>query len=192
MTAPVCTVIAGPNGAGKTTFALKYLRGAGHCDNFVNADLIAAGLSPLVPEKETIAAGRLFLREVHRFIADRESFAFETTLSGRRYLKLIRELVADGWEVHLVYLWLPSVAACLERVAERVARGGHNIPPETIERRYFRSVANLLGEYSAACNSVVCIDNSISGPSIIFQQAKTERTVLNAERFERMLRSVER
>ena len=182
MTAPVCTVIAGPNGAGKTTFALKYLRGAGHCDNFVNADLIAAGLSPLVPEKETIAAGRLFLREVHRFIADRASFAFETTLSGRRYLKLIRELVADGWEVHLVYLWLPSVAACLERVAERVARGGHNIPPETIERRYFRSVANLLGEYSMACTATVCFDNSESQPFPIFRQSEGVRVVLDNTR----------
>ena len=191
MTAPVCTVIAGPNGAGKTTFALKYLPGAGHCDNFVNADLIAAGLSPLVPEREAVAAGRLFLHEIHRFIADRESFAFETTLSGRSYLKLIRQLVTDGWEVHLVYLWLPSVAACIERVAERVARGGHHIPAETIERRYFRSVANLLGDYSSACHSVVCIDNSVSGSSIIFQQAGTERTIQDAVQFERMLRSVE-
>lgn len=186
MTAPVCTVIAGPNGAGKTTFALKYLRGAGHCDNFVNADLIAAGLSPLVPEKETIAAGRLFLREVHRFIADRASFAFETTLSGRSYLRLIRELIIAGWEVHLVYLWLPSVAACLERVAERVARGGHNIPQQTIERRYARSVANLLGDYAAACTSAVCIDNSVADSRVIFVQRGDARTVIDAERFDRL------
>ena len=133
----------------------------------------------------------IYSQEIQRFIADRESFAFETTLSGRSYLKLIRQLVAGGWEVHLVYLWLPSVAACIERVAERVARGGHNIPAETIERRYFRSVANLLGDYSSACHSVVCIDNSQSGASIIFQQAGTERTIQNADQFERMLRSVE-
>lgn len=184
MTAPVCTVIAGPNGAGKTTFALKYLRGAGQCDKFVNADLIAAGLSPLAPEREAVSAGRLFLSEIHRFIQARESFAFETTLSGRSYLKLIRELVADGWEVHLVYLWLPSVAACVERVAERVARGGHNIPSETIERRYFRSVENLLGEFSVSCTSLVCIDNSVADAHVIFTQRGDIRTIEDVYRFE--------
>ena len=91
MAAPVCTVIAGPNGAGKTTFALTYLVGAGHSRNFVNADLIAAGLSPLDPDREALEAGRLFLREVRRFIANRESPAFDTTLSGRIYLPMIRE-----------------------------------------------------------------------------------------------------
>ena len=186
MTAPVCTVIAGPNGAGKTTFALNYLRGAGRCDNFVNADLIAAGLSPLVPEREAIEAGRLFLREVRRFVVARESFAFETTLSGRSYLRLIREMRANGWDVDLVYLWLPSVAACVERVAERVARGGHDIPTETIRRRYGRSVNNLLGAYSAACTATVCFDNSDFPWHPIFTQTGGVRVVLDNDRMQQL------
>jgi len=189
MKVPVCTVIASPDGAGNTTFALNYLRGAGHCDNFVNADLIAAGLSPLVPEKEAVAAGRLFLHEIQRFIADRESFAFETTLSGRSYLRMIRDLVANGWEVDLVYLWLPSVEACLERVAERVARGGHNIPSDVIDRRYYRSVANVLGDYGTSCSSVVCVDNSLTEACLIFRQAGENRTIEDIDRFDLMKRS---
>jgi predicted ABC-type ATPase len=192
MTAPVCTIIAGPNGAGKTTFALTHLRGAGKCDNFVNADLIAAGLSPLVPEREAVAAGRLFLSEIDRFIAARESFAFETTLSGRSYLKMIRQMVSEGWEVDLVYLWLPNVASCIERVAERVARGGHHIPSDVIERRYYRSVANVLGQYSEACSTVVVIDNSQPGAKIIFEQAGRSRIVEDAMKFEEMARGAER
>ena len=184
MTLPICTIVAGPNGAGKTTFALTYLTDAGRSRNFVNADLIAAGLSPLAPDREAIEAGRLFLREVQRFIADRESFAFETTLSGRSYLRMIHELIADGWDVHLVYLWLPSVAVCRERVAERVTRGGHDIPAATIERRYFRSVQNLLNLYSSACTATICYDNSQSLPHAIFTQTCDVRSIHDVARFE--------
>jgi len=97
MTTSTCSIIAGPNGAGKTTFALTYLRESIDCDNFVNADLIAAGLSPLAPAKEAVAAGRLFLAEIERLVKHRESFAFETTLSGRSYLRLISRLKNDDW-----------------------------------------------------------------------------------------------
>jgi predicted ABC-type ATPase len=94
---PTCRII-GPNGAGKTTFALKYLPEAG-CQNFVNADLIAAGMSPLAPELERMSAGRLFLTEIQRHIQARHDFGFETTLAGRGYLRLIRRLMASGWRV---------------------------------------------------------------------------------------------
>ena len=186
MAVPVCTVIAGPNGAGKTTFALTYLVSADRSRNFVNADLIAAGLSPLDPDREAVEAGRLFLREVRRFIANRESFAFETTLSGRSYLRMIRELVATGWEVHLVYLWLPGVPTC----CERVARGGHDIPVETIERRYFRSVRNLLQEYAATCTVTSCYDNSDSVPQLIFTQHGKSRSVKDEARYQRLAEGV--
>ncbi len=116
--APVCTIIAGPNGAGKTTFALRYLPQLTQCRNFVNADLIAAGLSPLSPEREWLAASRLLLQAVRRYIARREDFAFETTLSGKTYLHLIRSLLKVGWRVELYYLWLPSVEMSIERVVE--------------------------------------------------------------------------
>ena len=190
MVAPVCTVIAGPNGAGKTTFAFTYLVIGGHSRNFVNADLIAAGLSPLDPDREAVEAGRLFLREVRRFLTNRESFAFETTLSGRSYLRMIRELVATGWEVRLVYLWLPGVVTCCERVAERVARGGHDIPAATIERRYFRSVQNLLQEFASACTVTICYDNSGSVPSEIFTQNGQSRIIRDDGRYRLLVEDV--
>ncbi|MBE9062392.1 zeta toxin family protein [cf. Phormidesmis sp. LEGE 11477] len=141
---PICWIIAGPNSAGKTTFALQYLPAVASCPNFVNADSIAAGLSPLAPERELIAASRLFLKEIENRIQSKQNFAFETTLSGRSYLKLIRRLHTEGWLIELLYLALPSVETSKLRVAERVAHGGHSIPMRDIERRFPRSLRNLL------------------------------------------------
>ena len=187
------------------------------CRNFVNADLIAAGVSPLSPDREWLAAGRLFLREIDRYIQAREDFAFETTLSGRSYLRLIRQLLTDGcrhssargfgpafettlsgrsylrlirqlltdgWRVELYYLWLPSVEMSVERVAERVAHGGHDIPRESINRRYPRSIANLLKHYAPLCSSTICVDNSTTVPEVIFIQNAEGRRVENPELFE--------
>jgi len=123
---PTCWIIAGPNGAGKTTFALNYLPQVAKCQNFINADLIAAGLSPLAPESRLLAASRLFLVEIRARLQARADFAFETTLSGRSYLKLISQMKSEGWRIELIYLALPSVAMSRFRVAERVAHGGHD------------------------------------------------------------------
>lgn len=190
MSRPVCTIIAGPNGAGKTTFALTYPQESIRCLNFVNADLIAMGLSPLSPEREWLAASRLFLREIRRHIDRRESFAFETTLSGKTYLRLIRNLLADGWRVCLVYLWLPSVEMAIERVAERIAHGGHDIPRDAIIRRYSRSLTNLLEYYAPLCCSTICLDNSGPTPEVIFVQDEGGRLVENPELFEALCREV--
>lgn len=186
MSGPACTIIAGPNGAGKTTFALAFMREIG-CRNFVNADLIAAGLSPLSPEREWIAASRLFLKEIKRYIHRREDFAFETTLAGKTYLKLIRQLLADGWRVDLYYLWLPSIEMSIERVAERVEHGGHDIPRESIIRRYPRSIANLLEHYALLCSSTICMDNSGPEPEVIFVQDTHGRLVENQELYNSFL-----
>lgn len=121
---PTCWIIAGPNGAGKTTFALEYLPVVANCRHFINADLIAAGLSPLAPERQLLAASRLFLHEIEDCILARQDFAFETTLAGRSYLKLLQRLQAQGWRVELIYLALPSAEMSRLRVAERVAHGG--------------------------------------------------------------------
>ncbi len=188
MRPPICTIIAGPNGAGKTTFALTYLPETADCRNFVNADLIAAGLSPLSPERERVAASRLFLSEIRQYINRREEFAFETTLSGKTYLKLIRELLADSWQVRLFYLWLPSVEMSLERVAERVAHGGHDIPRADIVRRYPRSITNLLEYYSPLCSSTICLDNSGPAPEVIFVQDANGRVVENPIFFDALLK----
>jgi len=168
---PTCTIIAGPNGAGKTTFALDYLPGIG-CNNFVNADLIAAGLSPFAPERERIAAARLFLREIQTYREKKEDFAFETTLSGKAYLRLIRNLQAEGWQVTLIYLFLPDVEFSLDRVKERVAHGGHNIPEADIRRRFPRSLYNLVTLYGQLCNKTYCLNNLLKKPSLVFSQDK--------------------
>jgi predicted ABC-type ATPase len=140
------------------------------CRNFVNADLIASGLSPLSPQREWLAASRLFLDEIHEYVRNEEEFSFETTLSGRSYLKLIRELPRNDWKVHLYYLWLPTVELAIERVAERVAHGGHDIPREAIVRRFSRSLFNLLEYYAPLCSSTICMDNSGPSPEVIFTQ----------------------
>jgi predicted ABC-type ATPase len=190
--APTCWIIAGPNGAGKTTFALSYLPTAANCRNFVNADLIAAGLSPLAPETELLAASRIFLREIENRIQARQDFAFETTLAGRSYLKLIQRLRSEGWRVELIYLALPSVEMSRLRVAERVAHGGHNIPLEDIERRFPRSLRNLLNEFSYAVDRTQCFMNNSEIPQLVFEQQGDNRVILIPELFEQLSREAER
>ena len=172
---PVCWIIAGPNGAGKTTFALKYLPEVAHCRNFVNADLIAAGMSPLAPERERVTASRLFLSEIERHITARRDFGFETTLAGRSYLRLIRRLRADGWRVELIYLALPDAEMATLRVAERDSHGGHDIPAADIERRFFRSLENLFTEYASLVDRTVCSLNSGETPEVVFTQQGEKR-----------------
>jgi len=183
---PICTIIAGPNGAGKTTFALAFMRETGG-RNFVNADLIAAGLTPLAPEREWIAASRLLLKEIARYTHRREDFAFETTLAGKTYLKLVQQLLADGWRVDLYYLWLPSIEMSIERVAERVEHGGHDIPHKSVIRRYPRSIANLIEHYAPLCSSTTCMDNSRPEPEVIFVQDSHGRLVENEELYSALL-----
>jgi predicted ABC-type ATPase len=188
---PTCWIIAGPNGAGKTTFAMQYLPQFANCRNFVNADAIAAGLSPLAPERELLAASRLFLQEVERYISTRETFALETTLAGRSYLKLIQRLRKDGWAVKLIYLALASVEMSQQRVAERVSHGGHDIPQEAIYRRFPRSLRNLLSEFSYAASSTECYMNLQDGPEPVFIQTGSQRTILDYPLFETLLQLAE-
>ena len=180
---PNCWIIAGPNGAGKTTFALKYLKHMAKCDTFVNADLIAAGLSPLAPEKELMTASRLFLKEMKGYISQKTDFAFETTLSGKGYLRLIKNLRKDGWHVELIYLALPSVDMSIERVAERVMHGGHNIPLQDIERRFPKSLNNLFDQYSHLVNECTCFMSENETPELIFTQKNGERIIVHQEQY---------
>lgn len=183
---PICWIIAGPNGAGKTTFALQYLPTVANCRNFVNADLIAAGLSPLSPETKLLTASRLFYREIENRIQARQDFAFETTLSGRSYLKLIKRLRAAGWWVELIYLALPNVEISRLRVAERVVHGGHNIPLQDIERRFPQSLRNLLIEFSVAADRTQCFMNDGESPQLIFLQQGKTREIFNFELFDQL------
>ena len=181
---PRCLIIAGPNGAGKTTFALKRLREIG-IRHFINADMIAAGLSPLEPDSQQAAAGRLFLEQIEARIVARDDFAFETTLSGRGYLRLVDRLQAEGWIVELIYLALPAAGFSKLRVAERVAHGGHNIPASDIERRFPRSLRNLLNDYSMRVDRCECYLNG-ADRLIIFEVIDGHRVIHDHALFDRL------
>ncbi len=187
---PTCWIVAGPNGAGKTTFALEYLLKVAHCSRFVNADLIAAGLSPLAPEREILVASRLFLAEIQTCIERREDFAFETTLAGRSYLKLVRELQATGWRVELIYLALPSIEMSRFRVAERVAHGGHSIALDDIERRFGRSLRNLFNLFSHQVDECSCYMNSDALPELVFAQTGALRTIAHPDHYQHLLQEI--
>lgn len=160
-------VIAGPNGAGKTTFARTFLPEEAQCPRFINADLIAAGLSPFAPEAAAFKAGRLMLREIAASAAQGESFAFETTLSGLTYLRHIPEWRNLGYHISLFFLSLPSVELAIARVAERVQQGGHDIPESVIRRRFITGRANFERHYRAAVDAWALYDNTGDEPVML-------------------------
>ncbi len=182
MKRPSCTIIAGPNGAGKTTFAMDYLPSI-DCRIFLNADMIASGLAPFAAETKQLEAGKLFLAEIERAIVKRENFAFETTLSGGSHLPRIRRMLEDGWRVSLIYLWIPGIETSLKRVRERVRQGGHNIPAKDIQRRYARSLRNLLVHYGPVCTEVRCHDNSTPERKLIFRRLEENVIIKNQALF---------
>ncbi len=158
-------IIAGPNGAGKTTFARDYLPNEAGLPTFVNADLIAAGLAPFRPETAAVQAGRIMLSELRRLYAARESFAFETTLAGRGYLRSIREWQAAGYRVKLLFLRLDRAETAIERVALRVAQGGHSIPEDVIRRRFSAGCANFENRYAPIVDDWILYDASTRVPT---------------------------
>ena len=160
-------VIAGPNGVGKTTFARKFLPKYANCNNFVNADLIAEGMSPFSPEAAAVRAGRLVLSEIRFFSQRRVSFAFETTLSGRSNLRLIQKLKANGYKVHLFFLAVATVEVALSRIKQRVLKGGHDVPEAVVRRRFGRSFRNFFVEYRELSHSWYLFDNTSTKPATI-------------------------
>jgi predicted ABC-type ATPase len=164
---PVCFIIAGPNGAGKTTFAHEFLPREAECPIFVNADLIAAGLSPFAPGAADIRAGRLMLREIASHVRRRENFAFETTLSGRRYIREIPRWQRMGYHVKLIFLYLANIAIAIERVRVRIKQGGHRIPEDVIRRRYEAGWKNFQEVYKNLVDAWVLYDNSGEKPALL-------------------------
>jgi predicted ABC-type ATPase len=160
-------IIAGPNGAGKTTFALEYLPREADCPDFVNVDLIAAGLSPFAPERAALRAGRLMLAEIRSRIRSGSSFAFETTLSGRSYARLIPQWRGAGYHVKLIFLNLPTPDLAVARVAARAAQGGHSVPESVIRRRYDASLRNFRELYCRLVDRWEWYDNSGVTPQLI-------------------------
>ena len=145
-TMPKVVVIAGPNGAGKTTITPRVLRSVDVLE-WVNADVIARGLSGLQPESAAWEASRVMLQRLRRLARERASFAFETTLAARSYAAMIRNLVADQYEFHLFYVVVPSAETAVERVKHRVLSGGHNVPEEDVRRRFQASIKNFFELY---------------------------------------------
>jgi predicted ABC-type ATPase len=164
---PRCIVIAGPNGAGKTTFAREYLPKVAGVIQFVNADLIAQGLSPLEPQFAALAAGRVLLQRVNNLTAIRTDFAFESTLSGLTYARQLRSWKAAGYQIEIVYLRLRSAQLALRRIAARVRQGGHNVPRAAVLRRFGRGWANFERVYRPLADEWTLYDNSGRSPKLI-------------------------
>jgi predicted ABC-type ATPase len=165
--APRCIIIAGPNGAGKTTFAQEFLPHDAGIIHFVNADLIASGLSPLHPELARMAAGRLFLAELNRLATLRTDFAFETTLSGLGYLKHLRRWKTAGYSIQIIFLQLSSPRLALRRIAARVRQGGHNVPRADVIRRFARGWQNFQSVYRPLADTWAVYDNSGKVPRLL-------------------------
>ncbi|MDD5170551.1 MAG: zeta toxin family protein [Syntrophales bacterium] len=165
-------IIAGPNGAGKTTFAEEFLPNEADCPIFINADLIATGLSPFDPDRVEIKAGRLMLEEIFNHARRNDSFAFETTLSGRMYAKHIKSWQKQGYTIKLFFLCLNSPELAIARVHQRVREGGHNVPEQTIRRRFTAGLGHFEEIYKPIVDEWALYDNSSSTPILIDEGAK--------------------
>ena len=177
---PNLYIIAGCNGAGKTTASYTILPEMLNCKEFVNADSIAAGLSPFNYESVAFEAGRIMLRRIQQLIEEKVDFAFETTLAGKNYVQLIKSAKTFDYEVTLVYFWLNSPELAKQRVVSRVKKGGHNVSGEIIERRYYRGIFNLFNVYIPACHNWMIIDNMDAVPDVIsYGQGAQEKVIIN-------------
>ncbi len=176
---PTLVVIAGPNGAGKSTTAPVLLRDTLAVSEFVDADVIAQGLSAFDPLGAAIPAGRLMLKRIQELAELRRSFAFETTLASRSLAPWIERLLKDGYRFHLVFLWLPDSDFACARVAARVRSGGHSVPEDTIRRRYHRGLVNFFDLYRPLANTWRVYDNSHPrGPRCVARGANTAKPLV--------------
>ena len=189
---PSLYVIAGPNGAGKTTFAKEFLPHYAKCENFVNADLIAGGLSPFSPEAAAIRAGRLLLEQIRLLASKRSDFGFETTLSGVTYVSFLQRLKTQGYRIQLFFLWIPTVEMALARIADRVQRGGHEIPEPVVRRRFHKGISHLLGLYRPLVDTWALFDNSGPTPRLIAREEVGELRVLDQDLFASIREAVKR
>jgi predicted ABC-type ATPase len=165
-------VIGGPNGAGKTTFAKKFLPVYANCVQFVNADLLAQGLSPFDPNLASLQAGKLLIRQIRALASKGTDFAFETTFAGKSYLPFLRSLKRSGYEIHLVFLWLSGTRLAHKRISDRVRMGGHYVPPEVVERRFKTGLPNFFNAYAQLADSWALFDNSKSIPLLVAKKNK--------------------
>lgn len=167
-------IIAGCNGSGKTTTAFKLLPDFLFLNEFINADEIARGLSPFNSNSVAIKAGRLMLERIDELIENKKSFAFETTLATRSFNHLIHEAKESGYSINLIYFWLQSEELAIERVKDRVSKGGHSIPIEIITRRYRRSLQNLFQIYLPIVDNWIFLDNSMKSPILVAEKEQIQ------------------
>lgn len=186
MKQPIVYIIAGPNGAGKTTFAEDFLPEFAHCREFLNADLIAAGLSPFSPETQDFRAGRLLLTRIRELVAAKQNFAFETTLSGRTYVRLLKHMKEQGYSIVLFFLWLPDVDMAISRVKSRVEQGGHNIPTPVIQRRYLSGLKNLFQLYRPLADTLKLFDASFLPPKEISNEEKGGLKIFDTDAYDQI------
>lgn len=180
-------VVAGPNGAGKTTFAKKFLPQYVHCPQFVNADLIAGGLSPFAPETSALTAGKILLEQMDTLSRKGMDFGFETTLAGKSYVRLFERLRGEGYKIHLFFLWIPDISLALARIKERVKRGGHSIPEPVVKRRFHRGLEHFFHLYRPLLDSWILFDSSDVEPHLIaYQDRNEEASILDAALYEQI------
>jgi predicted ABC-type ATPase len=189
---PRLYVIGGPNGAGKTTFAMEYLPRHARCFEFVNADLIATGISPFRPESAAVGAGRALVHRVRELIARGDDLAVETTLAGRSIVGTMRDARRRGFVVHLYYLWVSSPEVSLARIAARVARGGHDVPEEDVRRRFRRGLVNLWDTCMQEADTWMLIENESNEPRAIAWRTEEPPTVALPDVWRRIAQAVER
>ena len=186
-------IIAGCNGAGKTTASFTILPEVLDCKEFINADEIAKGLSPFQPESVAMQAGRIMLARMEELLQKGETFAFETTLATKSYKQKIEWAQANGYEVTLLFFWLRNVTMAKERVAQRVAEGGHSIPSQTIERRYHNGIANLFAIYIDMVDICYIFDNSEGERTPIAKKYKGGKEIIyNTDLYNQMKNSYEK
>jgi predicted ABC-type ATPase len=182
-------ILGGPNGAGKTTAAMVLLPTQLRVSSFLNADEIARSISPDNIDAVAFEAGRQLIERMHRFVIEGRSFAFETTCSGKPYLRLLKECKEQGWRISLIYLWVPSPEYSIARVAKRVSQGGHNIPEEVIRRRYQTGLWNMRDLYLPLADDATIYDNRDNALRIIARrQPDSELTVVDEEIWSRIIK----
>ena len=190
---PNAIALAGPNGAGKSTAGPALLKETLGITEFVNADLIAQGLSPFAPERAAAAAGRIMIERLRDLARRRATFAFETTLAGRAHARWIEGLIEGGYLFHLIFLWLPSPEHAIARVFDRVRSGGHHVPDEIVRRRYHRGLRNFFDLYRPLATTWRMYYNSSHGLPFPIARGGTSITtrILNESVWRRVKRGSE-
>ncbi len=186
---PIIYLIGGPNGAGKTTFARQFLPAIGIME-FLNADSLAAGLSPLDPQAAGIRAARLLLTRLKELVAARRSFALESTLSGLTYGKMLAEAKAQGYRIHLCYLRLATVQHSIRRVRERVKKGGHDVPLADLKRRFHPSLRNFFHRYLPLADHAILYDSTLQPPVMVAEWHKAGLKIADPQMYESILKSL--